>query len=1018
MSDTARCAPAPAWRRWAWRLLVAAVVMALAALLAVLAVLPRLAERVIARALQRRGLEGVAVAVQGLSWDRAVLGPIHLRDDAGAARVDAVVLRFSPRRLWRGQLDEVVVSGLHLVLRQRAAGWAVDGLEALAPLRAPSDAPDGAGRPAGGPGAMAPALRLRSSQVEVVAGPGSLRIPIEASLALPASGEALAQGRLWVAGTTLDWTAAVDPATGSGRARANVAPGALTAWLLEAAKVGIEIPSGVTDPWRLGKASAEVSLRLQAWSPAQIEGQVLLEPLEARHGALAVRLYDLRLGLRAGAGLADLAVTLSGMAQPTGLPQVTTEPLPFQGSWDGTRAELSLSDLRGRAAGVALRGRAHVSARGLDDPATAALRGEIRLDEVVLPGTAALQGDLTLEGTPQDLRLDGALAPIGTAPEGALRLLVVDAALRTTPDVAARLLLSASLDPAALAAAVGAPGALTGEALTVELSTSLSRPASGAWQAQTRVEVAADALAAAVGATGVLTGEALTMELSTSLSRPPSGAWQAQTRVEVTANALAWAGADGLRLQGQAGFQAEVGVAPEGIEAAGAARLPGLAGEIAGVAFSADAVTAVLDHADWRGPVALSGRVLPAWPALRDGLLVRGHLHAAGVALRAPGAVSAEGIAMDLPWSWSRGGGLTPPPGSAAGSLRGGAFAVQSVRGEGFAGEVFLEGERLRLSGEVRAAAPAVTVAVEPILEWTHGLTLTARFSVPAFPVASADTWYHLPDLPADLRLAGRLSAEGTVLYDGRTLRLPCRLRLTEGSVDWPEQSLLVHGLAADLEWRDLAALQTAPFQEVTFASAKVHDIPIDGGRILAQLDGPQALILERCELNWCKGRVHTQALRIDPSAPELDLVLFADSVDMISALSLIKGFKGTGHGLLFGKLPLAYRNGRLSYSRGYLYSVPGQSGRLALESAGLLTAALPPNHPNWPELRRAEQALEDFRLDVFRLDFTGRQTGEPGARILLVGEGTAEKVPVRLNLNVNGPIEEAITMGLRLGGL
>ncbi|NLF18762.1 MAG: hypothetical protein GX595_16135, partial [Lentisphaerae bacterium] len=555
MDDPVTHAAVRPWRRWAWRLLVAAVVMALAALLAVLAILPRLAERVIARALQRRGLEGVAVAVQGLSWDRAVLAPIHLRDDAGLARVDAVVLRFSPRRLWRGQLDEVVVSGLHLVLRQRAAGWAVDGLEALAPLRALSDAPDGAGRPAGGgPVAMALALRLRSSQVEVVADAGSLRIPIEASLALPASGEALAQGRLWVAGTTLDWTAAVDPATGSGWARANVAPGALTAWLLEAAKVGIEIPSGVTDPWRLGKASAEVSLRLQAWSPAQIEGQVLLEPLEARHGALAVRLYDLHLGLRAGAGLADLAVTLSGMAQPTGLPRVAIEAIPFQGSWDGTRAELSLSDLRGRAAGVALRGRAHVSAQGLDEPATAALRGEIRLDEVVLPGTAALQGDLTLEGTPQDLRLDGALAPIGTAPEGALRLLVVDAALRTTPDVAARLLLSASLDPAALAAAVGAPGALTGEALTVELSTSLSRPASGAWQAQTRVEVAADALAAAVGATGVLTGEALTMELSTSLSRPPSGAWQAQARVEVAANALAWAGADGLRLRGQAGF--------------------------------------------------------------------------------------------------------------------------------------------------------------------------------------------------------------------------------------------------------------------------------------------------------------------------------------------------------------------------------------------------------------------------------------------------------------------------------
>ena len=311
-----------------------------------------------------------------------------------------------------------------------------------------------------------------------------------------------------------------------------------------------------------------------------------------------------------------------------------------------------------------------------------------------------------------------------------------------------------------------------------------------------------------------------------------------------------------------------------------------------------------------------------------------------------------------------------------------------------------------------------MTISLTQTIDWSKGQALALHYVMPPLRLQGDEEWY--PQLPAmdGLRLTGTLTAEGDLSLDRQGVRTPCRLGLTEGELTWPQQKLTVSGLELDLRLEDMLQARTAPFQALRFAKAVIQDITVDGGQIVFAAAGPESFSLLRCELNWCGGQVHTQAVQLNPRNLDLDLVLFAENVAFIRALNLVKGFKAKGNGVLNGKLPISYHKGRLTYANGYLYSVPGQPGSLQLESTGWLTSAVPADNPAYAELQQAEKALEDFRLDVFRLEFTGKQAGTPGAKIRLAGEGVNGKAPVTLNLNVNGPIEEVLNVGLRLGGM
>jgi hypothetical protein len=560
----------------------------------------------------------------------------------------------------------------------------------------------------------------------------------------------------------------------------------------------------------------------------------------------------------------------------------------------------------------------------------------------------------------------------------------------------------------------------------VSVCAALRQTGPGAWECSGELTVPRRRLDAAVGALRCSAELGLECQFAAAYSAPPAGpgSWQCFGTLALPLRQANLA-ADTLRASAES---ADVDCR-FAVDAGGAASLSGrivasaLAAETGGAALSAAEVAADLDSARCEGLDLGPGLSLPALAqGLLRGVAVEARVAVREGAVRLPGSrLQCEGIGLEVPFAWTFGDGLCERLGMApaAECLRAGPIAFGEFAAARFVGRCTLGGQAVGVQGQLQGTAPAVTVSLDQTLDWSQGLSATLRYALPAFRLDGRDAWCRalLADL-GDLSLSGLVAAEGEITLVGRWLRTPCRVSLSEGSLDWPQKGISVQGIRLDLRLADVLEVRTAPFQEVSFASARFGDIPVDGGRIVFQLDGPNSCCLQRCDLEWCGGQVHTQAMQFDPARPALDLVLFAENVDIIRALSLVKGFSGRGSGRLYGKLPITYRDGRVSYAKGYLYSVPGETGRLELQAAGLLTSAVGSDHPAYAELRRAEKALEDFRLDLFRLDFTGAQAGEPGAKLVLAGEGNEQHVPVKLNFNINGAIEDALNVGLRLGGL
>jgi len=118
----------------------------------------------------------------------------------------------------------------------------------------------------------------------------------------------------------------------------------------------------------------------------------------------------------------------------------------------------------------------------------------------------------------------------------------------------------------------------------------------------------------------------------------------------------------------------------------------------------------------------------------------------------------------------------------------------------------------------------------------------------------------------------------------------------------------------------------------------------------------------------------------------------------------------GAAEGELYGKLLLPFRGGNVYSSGGFLYSVPGQSGRSRLDQADALLSGFPQDDPRLPQ---AEEALKDLSFDFLRVDFGGGN-GKTNMTIRIAGRSGSNPglPPVKLNTNIEADLNELIDVG------
>jgi hypothetical protein len=164
--------------------------------------------------------------------------------------------------------------------------------------------------------------------------------------------------------------------------------------------------------------------------------------------------------------------------------------------------------------------------------------------------------------------------------------------------------------------------------------------------------------------------------------------------------------------------------------------------------------------------------------------------------------------------------------------------------------------------------------------------------------------------------------------------------------------------------------LRSAPRQRFAFESAKLGDLQFEKGLVEFQVESPDAFFIERTLFKWCDGQVETRALRFSPSKDEYDVVLYCDRLNLAKILLQLGAAEAQGKGTVSGRIPLAYAAGRWTFDDGFLYSSPGEGGKIKIQGTDKWLSAVPAGTPQYDQLRLAQEAIKDYDYNWAKLGF------------------------------------------------
>jgi hypothetical protein len=235
--------------------------------------------------------------------------------------------------------------------------------------------------------------------------------------------------------------------------------------------------------------------------------------------------------------------------------------------------------------------------------------------------------------------------------------------------------------------------------------------------------------------------------------------------------------------------------------------------------------------------------------------------------------------------------------------------------------------------------------------------------------------------------------------------------RLTRGDVG-------VAGIKVNVPFELGVEPRTVGRPFVSFEAMKAGDIRLDNGRVEFQVS-PREFFIDRMEADFCKGKVYAYSIHLDPQKLDADVTVYADRINLGEMLAPMLPFKvAQVEGALFGRFPVAVHDGKIRLNPGYLYSLPGQGGKFRVDDSRdlepwLAMAGIQPD-VNTP----LAKALGDMDFSVIRIELEMDENSDDATlRFGLIGKSNSKEwpAPVDLKLNVRGPLEEVLNMGLKM---
>ena len=324
--------------------------------------------------------------------------------------------------------------------------------------------------------------------------------------------------------------------------------------------------------------------------------------------------------------------------------------------------------------------------------------------------------------------------------------------------------------------------------------------------------------------------------------------------------------------------------------------------------------------------------------------------------------------------------------------------------------------DRGKWTGQVQVDSPGLSIKAE------GAYNLPGQELVFKVPEASLDLqlWQQFVEriitLPGGVStMEGKLTgnAEGRLL--GKELTASGTVHLREGRYTNDQSAIVGDGVEADLTFIDLAKCLTKP------GTLRVHQLrtgqlPMTDLEAEVAFDGLNKLTVTRASLKALGGGVAAEPFKYFADRHELEAVLLVDGISVEELMALTKDLPAKASGRVNGRMPVRIDASGLRLGTGWLALKPGVYAEIQFNATGLLTGGVAPNNPSYALLKKVESGLLKLKISQLRLEIRPPNAPEGrSAQLHLEGEPVDRdvKAPVSLDLNVNGPLERLLNMGM-----
>jgi hypothetical protein len=223
----------------------------------------------------------------------------------------------------------------------------------------------------------------------------------------------------------------------------------------------------------------------------------------------------------------------------------------------------------------------------------------------------------------------------------------------------------------------------------------------------------------------------------------------------------------------------------------------------------------------------------------------------------------------------------------------------------------------------------------------------------------------------AGFTFEGKFLEAGNLVIGKEGLRVASQSSLSNASLRHRKNKIAVEGIQMTLLIPDLVKMRSAPGQKLEFARASFGDINIQNGHIDFQIESPRSVLVEKSHFIWCDGKVDAPAIRLKSGIQDYSLILYCDRLNLAKVLEQFGAASVEAQGELNGKIPIGYRKGQLSFQDGFLFTTPGETGKIRMTDTEILTAGIPQGTPQYVQMELARKALENYDYAWAKLNLT-----------------------------------------------